>query len=97
MVAMARKVDVRLPGKGNSKLPWREAGPLNHHDDIVDSDQQVVNKELSLWWPCWFRFVTNALIFMVLGEDPIWRKHKFGTSEPDRDLYVGTACRKSGL
>jgi len=39
-------VDVRLPGKGNSnlgkrefKLPWREAGPPNHHDDKVDSDQ----------------------------------------------------------
>ena len=31
--------DVRLPGKGNSKLPWREAGPPNHHDDKVDSDQ----------------------------------------------------------
>ena len=29
------KVDVRLPGK----LPWREAGPPNHHDDKVDSDQ----------------------------------------------------------
>jgi len=29
-----RKVDVRLPG-----LPWREAGPPNHHDDKVDSDQ----------------------------------------------------------
>ena len=35
---------VRLPGKGN----WREAGPPNHHDDKVDSDQEVVNKELSL-------------------------------------------------
>ena len=34
-----RNLDVRLPGKGNSKLPWREAGPLNHLDDIVDSDQ----------------------------------------------------------
>ena len=43
-----RKVDVRLPEKGNSyshgarpvhKLPWREAGPPNHHDDKVDSDQ----------------------------------------------------------
>ena len=21
------------------KLPWREAGPHNHHDDQVDSDQ----------------------------------------------------------
>jgi len=41
--APSRKVDVRLPGKGDSKLPWREAGPLDHQDDIVDSDQQVVN------------------------------------------------------
>ena len=38
-VVLYRKVDVRLPGKGNSKLPWREAGPLNHLDDVVDSDQ----------------------------------------------------------
>ena len=30
------------------KLPWREAGPPNHHDDKVDSDQPIVNKELSL-------------------------------------------------
>ena len=29
------------------KLPWREAGPPNLHDDKVDSDQYVVNKELS--------------------------------------------------
>jgi len=34
-----RKVDVRLPGKGNSKLPWRKAGPPKHLDDKVDSDQ----------------------------------------------------------
>ena len=26
----------------------REAGPPNHHGDKVDSDQQVVNKELSI-------------------------------------------------
>ena len=37
---------VTIPGE--FKLPWREAGPPNHHDDKVDSDQQVVNKELSL-------------------------------------------------
>ena len=30
------------------KLPWREAGPPNHHDDKVDSDQEVVDNELSL-------------------------------------------------
>jgi len=29
--------------KREFKLPWREAGPPNHHDDTVDSDQQVVN------------------------------------------------------
>jgi len=26
-------------GVGRGKLPWREAGPPNHHDDKVDSDQ----------------------------------------------------------
>ena len=34
-----RKVDVRLPEKKEFKLPLREAGPPNHHDDKVDSDQ----------------------------------------------------------
>jgi len=34
-----RKVDVRLLGKGNSKLAWRKAGPPNHLDDKVVSDQ----------------------------------------------------------
>jgi len=34
--------------KREFKLPWREAGPSNHHDDKVVSDQQVVNKELAL-------------------------------------------------
>jgi len=42
------KVDVRLPGKREFKLSWREDGPTNHHDDKVDSDQEVLNKELSL-------------------------------------------------
>jgi hypothetical protein len=31
------------------KLPWREAGLLNHLDDYVDSDQYVVNSTLSVW------------------------------------------------
>ena len=51
LVSGTRKVDVKLLGKGISNShgdPWREAGPPNHHDDKVDSDQQVVNKELSL-------------------------------------------------
>ena len=30
------------------KLPWREAGPPNYLDDKVDSDQKVVDTELSL-------------------------------------------------
>ena len=29
-------------------LRWREASPPNHHDDKVDEDQEVVDKELSL-------------------------------------------------
>jgi len=47
-VLVSRKVDVRLPGKREVKLQWREAGPPNHHDDKVDSDLEVVNKELSM-------------------------------------------------
>ena len=31
------------------KLPWREAGPPNHLNDKVDSDQYVVNEELSFY------------------------------------------------
>ena len=34
--------------KRKLKLPWRKAGSFDHHDDIVDSDQWVVNEELSL-------------------------------------------------
>ena len=36
-----------LPHKREFKPPWREAGPPNHHDEKVDSDQEVVNKTLS--------------------------------------------------
>jgi len=35
--------------KREFKLPWREACPPNHHDDQVDSDRWVVNKEVSLY------------------------------------------------
>ena len=51
-------MDIRLPGKGNPykatwkrefQLPWREAGPSKHLDDGVDSDQYVVNKEVSVF------------------------------------------------
>ena len=34
-----RKVDIRLHGKGNSKLPWRKAGQPRHLVDVVDADQ----------------------------------------------------------
>ena len=44
-----RKVDVRLPGKGNPNSHGARPGPPNHHDDEVDSDQWVVNKEFSLY------------------------------------------------
>jgi len=35
----ARKVDIKATWKREFKLPWREAGPPNHLDDKVDSDQ----------------------------------------------------------
>ena len=38
-MSTARKVNIRLPGKREFKLPWCEAGPPNYHDDKVDSDQ----------------------------------------------------------
>jgi hypothetical protein len=31
-------------GEREFKPPWREAGPLNHHDDMVDPDRQNVSK-----------------------------------------------------
>ena len=34
-----RKVDIRLPGNGNSKLPRRKAGPLTQLGAKVDLDQ----------------------------------------------------------
>ena len=37
--AALQKVDVRLPGKGGFKLPWREAGPPHHLGEKVDLDQ----------------------------------------------------------
>ena len=45
------QVDVRLPGKGKFKIPRRETGPPNRHDDKVVSGQQVVNKELYFYEP----------------------------------------------
>ena len=42
--APAREGRCTATWKREFKLPWREAGPPNHHDDKVDSDQQVVNK-----------------------------------------------------
>jgi len=33
--------DEASDGACASKLPWREAGPANHHDDKVDSDREL--------------------------------------------------------
>ena len=43
---MLRKV-IKLHGKRNSKLPWSKAAQPKYLVDVVDSDQLVVNKELS--------------------------------------------------
>ena len=44
---VVRAVNFHSSGKRRFKLLWCEAGPPNHHDDKVDSDQKVVNKVLS--------------------------------------------------
>jgi len=48
-----------MNGMSLAKLPWREAGPPNHPNDQVDSEQQVVNKELSL--SSWFLKVGGTM------------------------------------
>ena len=35
---LAPPIEVVVPRR-RAQLPWREAGPPNHHDDKVDSDQ----------------------------------------------------------
>ena len=39
VVPAAQEGRCKATWKKEFKLPWREAGPLNHHDDLVDSDQ----------------------------------------------------------
>ena len=33
------------------EVPWRKAGPPNHHDDAADLDQRVASKEFSIFAP----------------------------------------------
>ena len=35
-IVVSRKVDIRLHGKENSKLPWRKAGQPSHLVDVLD-------------------------------------------------------------
>ena len=42
------------------KLPWREAGPPNHHDNKVDADQEVDNTELSPCMSLSVKFTTGS-------------------------------------
>ena len=50
VVKKKRRYEARCKAtwKRKVRLPWRETGPPNHRDDEVDSDQQVVNVELSV-------------------------------------------------
>ena len=56
-----------LHEKGNSKLPWRTAGQPRHLVDVVDSDQWVVNRSLSLSGRCCKARSQRGLIFRRLG------------------------------
>jgi hypothetical protein len=66
--APAKKVDKWLHRKGNSNSHGARLVHSNHTDDKVDSDQQVVNKELSLWRACVItpRARHYYLLFMTL-------------------------------
>ena len=46
-----RKVDIRPHGKDESNSYRARPVYIDDLDDKVDSDQQVVNKEISLWQP----------------------------------------------
>ena len=67
------KVDMRLPGKGNSNF---HAGPPNHFDDRVDSDQYFVKKELAL---------NNAALFLLAAHLPY---HTYLHTYQPRVLYI---------
>jgi hypothetical protein len=43
-----RKVDIRLPGNGNSNSNGARLVCQNHLDDSVESDHDIVNKYVSL-------------------------------------------------
>ena len=72
---------------GTGLLPWREASSPNRHDDIVDSDQQVVNKELSLLGGTWARVPSNFTVschkFKLTG---LW------LNEIERNHLINTLC-----
>ena len=51
-VACIEEGGCKATWKKEFNLPWREAGPPNHHNARVDSHQQVVNTELSLCLEC---------------------------------------------
>ena len=55
-----RKLDKRLPGTGNSNSCGAGPDYQHHLDDSVDSDQQVVNEELSLQYLCWTANVSEG-------------------------------------
>jgi hypothetical protein len=48
IAAVLRKEDTRLPEKGSSNSHGVRPVYQNHFDDEVDSDQKVVDEELSL-------------------------------------------------
>ena len=67
------------------KLPWLEAASPNHQDDKVDSDQKVVDKEIS---PCCHQH--TPFIADVASSD--WCT--FSPEAADRDKCVEVATAK---
>jgi len=44
VIETIKKQKYKATGKSEFKIPLRKAGPPNHLDDTVDSDQCVVNR-----------------------------------------------------
>ena len=64
-----RKIDVRLPGKGNSNChSARPVHLIHHQDDKLDSDQWVVNTEPSLYPKTLKRYVPPCREFLLEHE-----------------------------
>ena len=83
--------------KREFKLPWREAGPPNHHDDQVDSDQQVCLAHLlplQILRPGDNRLWIGPHNLLRLGRNRLWPCSRFKSCALETTGYERFAPRK---